>query len=286
MLTPRYAHEADFIAGRLCVAGGLDQNANPLTGAECFDPATETWSTIADMQMPRSMFGSAVGSDGRWYAFGGLTVNTITETLTTPKTEQYDPATGTWTLYDQHWSLNQSRDWLTGTSIGVGIFAAGGFLPIEGFVVDSFEELVIRDSGPYATFVPLINKGIPSETGTLHEPNNAIPFAFGPLSSGAELMSDFGYAWDTEDFFFLDTSTTTDIQVSLSQIPDGSNYDLYLYGTDESGTPKSLLAISQQGSNMDESVVVNQAPVGRYFIRVRNSWRIPSSQPYRLGVVY
>ena len=44
---------------------GLDQEANPLTGAECFDPATDTWSTIADMHMPRSMFGSAVGSDGR-----------------------------------------------------------------------------------------------------------------------------------------------------------------------------------------------------------------------------
>jgi N-acetylneuraminic acid mutarotase len=286
MSTPRYAHEAVFLAGQLCVAGGLDQEAQPMTSAECFDPQSETWSPIADMHIPRSMFGSAVGLDGRWYVFGGLTVNTITETVSTPKTEVYNPQSGTWLLYDQHWSLNQSRDWLTGTSLGDQIYAAGGFLPNNGFVVDSFEELLVRQQGSFFSFLPLARKGLPSETGTLHEPNNAIPFAYGPLASGTELRSDFGYAWDTEDFFYIVTLGTTDIWVQLSRIPAGSNYDLYLYGTDAAGTPKSLFAASEQGSNLDESFTVNGAAAGVYYIRVRNVWRIPSSQPYVLQIAY
>jgi N-acetylneuraminic acid mutarotase len=286
MLTPRYAHEAAFLGGRLCVAGGLDQEAQPISSAECFDPISETWSPIAEMHVPRSMFGSAVGPDGRWYVFGGLAVNTITETLTTPKTETYDPQKDTWTLYDQHWSLNQSRDWLTGTSLADQIFAAGGYLPNEGFVVDAFEELPVYRKGAFSAFLPLAKKGLPTETGMLQEPNDAIPFAFGPLSSGTELRSDFGYAWDTEDFFYIVVAATTDIQVHLSEIPAGSNYDLYLYGTDATGTPKSLFAASEQGSDLDESLTVNEAPAGVYYVRVRNAWRIPSSQPYALEVVY
>jgi N-acetylneuraminic acid mutarotase len=286
MATPRYAHRAVFLAGELCVAGGLDQEAQPMTSAECFDPESGTWSLIADMHVPRSMFGSAVGQDGRWYVFGGLTVNTITQTLTTPKTEVYDPETETWILYDQHWSLNQSRDWLTGTALEDEIFAAGGFLPDEALVVDSFEGLLVRDEGSFFSYFPLVKKGLPSHIGTLHEPNNAIPFAYGPLASGTELQSDFGYAWDTEDFFFLVATEATDIQVQLSDIPDGSDYDLYLYGTDATGTPKSLFAASENGSNLDESFTVNGAPAGVYYIRVRNAWRIPSSQRYLLQIVY
>jgi hypothetical protein len=286
MTTPRYAHEAVFLAGQLCVSGGLDQGANPMTDGECFDLDSQTWSPIADMHIPRSMFGSAVGPDGLWYVFGGLTANTITETLTTPKTEAYDPSTNTWLLFDQHSSLNQSRDWLTGTTIGNEIFAAGGFLPDDGFVVDSFEELLIRERGPYPIFVPLVAKGLPNETGTMHEPNNAIPFAFGPLASGTILESDFGYAWDTEDFFFFATDQTTDIEVQLTGIPAESNYDLFLYGTDSTGTPKHLYAVSQRGSNLDESLVFSQAPAGQYQIRVQNAWRIPSTQSYLLQVVY
>jgi hypothetical protein len=289
MITPRYAHEAVFLAGKLCVAGGLDQEAQPMTGAECYDPGSETWSPITDMHIPRSMFGSAVGPDGRWYVFGGLRINTTTETVTTPKAEVYDPQSGTWTLYDQHWSLNQSRDWLTGTALGDYIFAAGGFLPSEGefgLVVDSFEELQVRDRASFLSFVPFIERDLPSGIGTWHEPNNAIPFAFGPLVSGTELQSDFGYAWDTEDFFFLVTEGTADIHVHLAQIPAGSNYDLYLYGTDASGTPKSLFAASEQESNLDESFTVADAPAGVYYVRVRNAWLIPSSQRYLLRVVY
>ena len=286
LTTPRYAHQAVVLDGRLCVAGGLDQDAQPMTSGECFDPLSETWSPIAEMYLPRAMFGSAVSLDGNWVVFGGLTVNTMTATLTTPKTEVFDPHTGSWTLLSQHWSLNLSRSWLTGTTIGNHIFATGGFLPAKGLVVDSLERLALHRRGPFSSVVPVVGKGLPSGIGTLHEPNDAIPFAFGPLSGDTDLESDFGLVWDTEDFFFFVTAETADIEVHLTQIPARSNYDLFLFGTDEMGTPKYLYAASQRGSNLDESLSVSQAPPGQYYIRIQNVLRIPNSQRYLLQLRY
>lgn len=145
---------------------------------------------------------------------------------------------------------------------------------------------MFHDQGPFASFLPLVKRGLPSETGTLHEPKKAIPFASGSLSSGTELKSYFGYAQDTGDFFCLVILATTDIEVHLTGIPAGSNHDLYLYGTDDMGLPKSLFAVSQQGSSPDESLVANQAPAGLYQVRVQNLWRVPSSQLYTFEVAY
>jgi len=273
MNTPRYAHRAAFLGDELCVVGGIGGGGQPLAGGECFNFDSQSWSPTADLNIPRSSFGSAVGADGRWYVFGGV----ISGTITTPKTEVYDPQADHWTLLDQRWSLNQSREWPGGAQVGNRIYATGGRLPDQEVVVSTIEWLFV---GASLNYLPLITNGAPAANG--HEPNDALPLAYGPLASGVPLVSDFAQGGDNEDFFYIETGINATIQVTLTNIPAGSNYDLYLYGRDN-GNAKHLFASSTNLSNADEHLAAGPVPAGVYYIRVRNT-TYDSNEPYSLLV--
>jgi hypothetical protein len=68
------------------------------------------------------------------------------------------------------------------------------------------------------------------------------------------------------------------VRVALTGIPEGSNYDLYLYDH-----AKGEVAASITPSNADEYLEAGALPTGTYFVRVRNAiWSITSSQLYSL----
>ena len=76
--------------GKLYVVGGYDGSKFLNTG-EVYDPVTNTWTTIADMNSRRSRV-ALVSNRGRLYAIGGYdglcNLNTV---------EVYDPVTDSWT---------------------------------------------------------------------------------------------------------------------------------------------------------------------------------------------
>lgn len=77
MRTPR----ADFglvvnTQGQLYAFGGYNPADNYLTKAETYNPATDTWATIAALPRPMASFGAVRGPDGRAYAIGGYDGNT------------------------------------------------------------------------------------------------------------------------------------------------------------------------------------------------------------------
>lgn len=277
MTTPRYAHGAAFLGGDLCVVGGIGEQEQILASGECFDFGNGTWSPTADLNIPRYSFGRAVGVDGRWYVFGGVISGTTSAELTTPKTEVYDFETDTWTLLDQRSSLHQSRAWPAGALVGLDIYAVGGYLNQQGTVVNTMEWL---NTGPKVGFLPLLVNGSGDTQADLHEPNDAIPLAFGPLPSGTLLVSDLSRASDRDDFFYISAGQTVNIQITLSDIPKQASYDLYLYGYD-----KSELASSTELANLDEHISVDSVPAGAYYIRVHKAVSsIPSSGSYSLQV--
>lgn len=126
--------------GRIYVFGGRDESETPqvLANVERYDPATNTWTTLADLPAARSGSGAAVGPDGRIYVGGGI--DQSNQALA--NVDRYDPATNTWTTMA---GLPTAR-WRPGVVTGAdgAIYALGGSGP-------SFEYLASVDRYDPAT---------------------------------------------------------------------------------------------------------------------------------------
>ena len=86
MQTERWAPGVAAHENRFYVTGGYHGQCSP--SVDCYDPDTNTWSQVADMNMAR--FGhSLVCLNGRLFAIGGFRVDSV---------EVYDPDNDTWTL--------------------------------------------------------------------------------------------------------------------------------------------------------------------------------------------
>jgi hypothetical protein len=74
--------------------GGLSTGNQGIVDTSIFDPATSTWTRVADMHMPRWYPDLLELADGRYVAISGMSSNSATW-ADTP--EVYDPAANTWT---------------------------------------------------------------------------------------------------------------------------------------------------------------------------------------------
>ena len=73
---------------KIYVTGGQNDNYQPMFSVDCYDPDTNTWSHVANMNIARHEHG-LVSLHGRLYAIGGWGVKSV---------EFYDPDNNTWTL--------------------------------------------------------------------------------------------------------------------------------------------------------------------------------------------
>ena len=91
MSTQRWLHQQTaLLNGKLLVTGGSTNGSSTLgvTGAELYDPSTNTWTAAASMHQARSQFAATRLGNGKVLVSGG---NGATQT-----SEVYDPATDTW----------------------------------------------------------------------------------------------------------------------------------------------------------------------------------------------
>ena len=108
--------------GRVYVVGGTNTYGEyqGLTRVDAYDPATDTWTTVAPMPTGRWAAAGVLASDGTIYVIGGRA-----ETPTTFTTvEAYDPVANTWTTKAP---LPAGRSSLAAVATGDGkIYAIGG----------------------------------------------------------------------------------------------------------------------------------------------------------------
>jgi serine protease Do len=119
----------------------------------------------------------------------------------------------------------------------------------------------------------------PENEPDVNEPNDSYEQATGPLSPGQTVS---GYiSWqDDVDFFVINPTTTQTISISLTGIPAGTDYDLYLL---DAG--RNIVAYSDS-TTPQESIDFSPPAVGTYWIVVASYEGASVSQPYSLTVTF
>ena len=124
--------------GRVMAVGGVSDIDSMLVTdrAEIFDPATDTWTLTAEMNVSRILPEVIVLKDGRVLATGGIFPQTDI-----PDSETYNPDTDEWTAAG---AMTQPRSNHTLTLLPDGhVLAVGGVEPLDdgGYVVLSTTEI-------------------------------------------------------------------------------------------------------------------------------------------------
>ncbi|MEW5985136.1 MAG: pre-peptidase C-terminal domain-containing protein [Chloroflexota bacterium] len=264
MTTARYAHTAALVDGDLCVVGGIGTgNPAPLwAGGECYDGAV--WRTIGNLNYPRYNAGSAVGDDGRWYVFGGVDAAGQAVAVT----EVYDPATNSWTALDHRYDLlNPTRAWPRGGFINETLWVVGGQQSPGGNIVGLVDRLFVP-AAPDA-FLPFM----------AHSEGEPQSFAQSTrLTLNQSVQQGFDQPNDYFDVYSLTLAATQTVTARLTQIPAGSDYNLYLYDSN-----KGLLASGLNLSNLDEQITVS-LDAGTYYWLVGRLYGQPTSSLYTIRV--
>ena len=196
------------------------------------------------------------------------------------------------------------QDWHTDTLLTEDTFGPYSPVPVEDGQTYYFRaraEDNVSDESPYTNgedattydsdikkvFLPIIMKGYCGCGPDNYEPNDSCDQAYGPLTSGQTYQSWISccdQATSKNDYFYIDINTTNAINIYLTDIPAGTDYDLYLY-KDPCGGPGNPVAKSDRYGSSSERISYNPFATGRYYIRVCG-FRGSSSSPYSLRVTY
>merc|ERR1712091_667191 len=129
MPTARDGLAAGVVDGKLYALGGASNDgelAPLLDTVEVYDPAANTWDTVAPMPSKRWMMAAGV-VDGKLYALGGENFDgSVLDTV-----EVYDPAANTW---DTVAPMPTARGSLAAGVVGGKLYALGGNAGGDDFV--------------------------------------------------------------------------------------------------------------------------------------------------------
>jgi N-acetylneuraminic acid mutarotase len=141
MPTRRALSAIAVVEGIIYVIGGMfgetAQDNRPLSAVEAYDPATDTWTTKADMPTARYKH-AACAIDGRIYVCGGFT-KCGDEASRVATVEVYDPATDTWSHAPD---MPHVRGGPTASAVAGKIYIIGGGDPPlhpAGDIVDVYD---------------------------------------------------------------------------------------------------------------------------------------------------
>jgi N-acetylneuraminic acid mutarotase/glucose/arabinose dehydrogenase len=129
-------HAAEVVGGKLYLVGGLDGGSEGRV--QIFDPATNTWTTGADMPWSGGSVSTAV-IDGEIYAAGG-----IVSTFTVANCAVYDPVADTWTTRAA--MPDSGRNHTAAGTDGTKLYVFGG-RRAGNFVTNGYDSLMIYDPG-------------------------------------------------------------------------------------------------------------------------------------------
>jgi len=143
----------------------------------------------------------------------------------------------------------------------------------------------VAEPPPVPTDTPV--ESIPTATPTIepsptasyedpYEPNDSMLKASGPLIHGEEYHG-FISAKDDIDYFFLEIETPQIVELFLTDIPPGTDYDLYLVTGEE-----DVLKDSASSGQEDESIEYTTSSVGVFYVLVLPFENFSRVEPYTL----
>lgn len=112
------------------------------------------------------------------------------------------------------------------------------------------------------------------------EPNDIRPDqARGPIRPGYTYCGNFSKADDIDDHFYFDLSAAHRVELTLSNIQIGSDYNLLIYDADD-----NIKGYSAESGTSDEYILTELLPPGRYYVRIYNyGGSVEIDQYYHLG---
>jgi hypothetical protein len=116
----------------------------------------------------------------------------------------------------------------------------------------------------------------------MYEPNDTPETAWGPLLGGEDYEACIWNSTDKEDYYYFTPSTTSQVGIALTSIPEGCDFDLYVYYYD--GEYRQV-AYSNQTGNADENVDFTPVAGRQYYVRVF-PYSGFSQEPYVLTATY
>ncbi len=184
------------------------------------------------------------------------------------------------------------KTWLASTSLTESLFVSATLGHTYEFRVTARDRAGNEGVGTARTrvdyfriFLPLTVKGwVWWYQYDPYEPNDTPDQAYGPLVSGQVYEAYIWDATDSSDYYFIKPTTKAEIVVTLSNIPAGCDYDLYVYYKE--GDTYQLVARSDRYGNVDEEARFTPTPGIRYYIRVYPYEGASNQQRYRLRAVY
>jgi hypothetical protein len=128
------------------------------------------------------------------------------------------------------------------------------------------------------TYLPLVLK---NATGDTYEPNNSRSGSYGPLASGVTYVSYIWSETDTWDCYWFDPADSGTITATLTSIPPGADYDLFLY---DFITSTQSIDNSRSPGAADEQIVYNLGHALRHYLCVYayRGWSYTDSYLFRV----
>lgn len=113
------------------------------------------------------------------------------------------------------------------------------------------------------------------------EPNNTFSQANGFIRSGQTYFGTISDPSDVNDYFSFKLTVPHTVEIFLTQIANGSNFNLTLRDIN-----LNVVGYSGNLNNQDEHILTGALPVGQYYIQISNSSGTGSNQAYNLLTVY
>jgi len=257
--------------GKVYAIGGEIHHdpASAFNTVEEYDPATNTWTTKANMPTPRGWFGSAY-SNGKIYAIGGMNSTGSLSTV-----EAYDPATNTWTTCA---SMPTAR-WPVGvaaTSNGK-IYAIGG----DGYsTVEEYDPVTDTWTKKSDMLIPRWNIGVASLNGKVYVVGGQW---LGPALAEYDPVTD---TWTMKANMLLGERICSGVAVANGKIYAVGGHNTEVVGTVEEYTPGEITEsysisgqVSISGTNNGLSGVTVSAGTGYSALTNENGYYTISTVP-------
>jgi hypothetical protein len=118
----------------------------------------------------------------------------------------------------------------------------------------------------------------PSAEPDTYEPNDVYNQATGPIPSGSVIRAYISWEQDV-DAYFIETKTTQPISVKLTDIPAGTDYDVYLLD-------RSSVLAKSDGQSSEEFITYSPPRTGTYWIAVASYSGASTTSAYTLTIDY